>query len=136
MKLPTVEEARKLSRNGLLFVCATCPKMAEGRALGKDGCTGVACGSLISRKDFPEYSGSLEDFSALCFVCGSEDVLINAKLADSSRTFGLCNKHSEIIDSHIYKQKPVAPELVERKVIIYPRADRVLSQYREVRNVL
>ena len=135
MPLPTVEEARKLSRNGLLFVCATCPKMFEGRALGKDGCTGVNCGSLISRKDFPEYTGSLTDFSGLCFVCGSEDVLIQAKLADSDRTFGLCNKHSEIIDSHIYKQKAV-PYTVERKVIVFPRADRVLSQYREVRNVL
>lgn len=135
MPLPTVEEARKLSKQGLFFVCATCPKMHEGRALGKDGCTGVNCGSLISRKDFPEYTGSLQDFGGLCFVCGSEDVLIQAKLADSERTFGLCGKHSEIIDSHIYKQ-PVVSGIVERKVMIYPRVDRVLSQFKEARNVL
>lgn len=136
MNPPTVEEARKLSKQGLFFVCATCPKMWEGKALGKEGCTGQNCGSLIRRKDFPEYSGSLKDFSGLCFVCGSEDVLILAKLADSERTFGMCDKHSEIIDSHIYKQSPKIPDIVERKVMIFPRADRVLSQYREVRNVL
>jgi hypothetical protein len=135
MNLPTVEEARKLSKRGLDFVCASCPKMHEGMALGKDGCTGIACGGPIRRNDYPEYSGSLQDFSGLCFVCGSEDVLVQAKLADSARVFGLCSKHSETIDSYIYKQ-PVAEGIVDRKVMIYPRADRVLSQYREVRNVL
>lgn len=134
--LPTVEEARKLSKKGLFFVCASCPKMMEGMALGKGGCTGVNCGSLISRKDFPEYTGSLKDFSGLCFVCGSEDVLIYAKLEGSDRQFGMCSKHSEIIDSHIYKQKPAIPDIVERKVLIFPRADRVLSQFKEARNVL
>lgn len=139
MLSPTIEEARQLalkSNPRIFFLCASCPKWWEGKSLGKDGCTGTACGSPVSRADFPEYAGKITDFSALCFVCGSDDVLAYAKVEGSDRQFGMCSKHLEVIDSLIYKNKAAQPEFETKKVLIFPNSAKVIDRFKEAKNVL
>lgn len=139
MLSPTIEEARQLalkSNPRIFFLCASCPKWWEGQSLGKDGCTGTNCGSPVRRSDFPEYAGTIKDFSALCFVCGSDDVLAYAKVQGSDRQFGMCSKHLEVIDSLIYKNPAATPQFEEKKVLIFPNPARVIEKYRDVRSEL
>ncbi len=129
------DEALKLAKKGLFYVCATCPKWHEGKAKGLDQCTGVACGSPIRRKDFPEYSGDIKDFSRLCFACGSEDVLAFASIQNGERRFGLCKNHLEIVDDYVYKTES---NLVvnDNKVLITPNPDRVMGDHRDKKVIL
>lgn len=135
MRLPSDGELKSLVGRGLFFVCATCPKWHEGKALGKDSCTGVDCGSPIRRKDFPEYSGDIKDFSAICFVCGKEDVLAFAKVEGMERQFGLCKDHLELVDDLIERKEGIV-DGQEKKVFILPNPARVMDQYRDVRATL
>ena len=136
MNLPTLDEATKLSRKtGMVFVCASCPRIWEGIALGKESCTGVNCGSPVRRKDFPEYAGSLKDLSALCFVCGSEEVLAYAKVEGSDKKIGMCKTHLEIIDD--YAVKPTNGIIVsDKKVMVIPNENKVMSQFKGARHTL
>jgi hypothetical protein len=134
MSTPTLSEARKLFQTSHMFVvCGTCPKFYEGQAQGKSVCTGVACGGPISRKDYPEYSGDIKDFSSICFACGTEDTLAYAQVSGSAKKFGLCKDHLEIIDSFISGSKGVA---AQTKVMIYPRADKVIGKFKEAQHAL
>lgn len=130
----TLSEARKLFLSKRLFVvCGTCPKWHSGAADGKSGCNGVACGGPISRKDYPEYSGEIKDFSGFCFACGSEDVLAYAQVAGSDKKFGLCKDHLEIIDDFVANTKDIE---AQTKVMIYPRADRVMEQFKQAQHTV
>lgn len=134
MSTPTLDVAKKLYGETRLFVvCGTCKKYHEGRALGKSVCTGVACGGPISRRDYPEYDGDIKDFSGICFACGSEDTLAYAQVAGSAKKFGLCKDHLELIDKYISNSKGVE---AQTKVMIYPRTDRVLDQYKEAQDAI
>jgi hypothetical protein len=93
----------------------------------------VACGGPISRKDYPEYSGDIKDFSSICFACGTEDTLAYAQVSGSAKKFGLCKDHLEIIDSFISGSKGVA---AQTKVMIYPRADKVIGKFKEAQHAL
>lgn len=126
----TLSEARKLFISKRLFVvCGTCPKWHTGMAEGRDGCTGLACGGPISRKDYPEYSGEIRDFSGICFACGSEDTLAYAQLMGSEKKFGLCKDHLEIIDDFMAKTAGIE---AQTKIMIYPRTDRVMDQFKKM----
>jgi len=124
---PTLDEAKRLSRKGVFFVCASCAKMQEGLALGKDGCTGVDCGSPVRRKDFPQYEGSLKDLSSICFACGSEDILAYASVEGGERRFGICKDHLEVIDRYIAPGDGLAASF--KKVLIFPRVDKALGEF-------
>lgn len=136
MDLPSDAEAKRLVRSGLFYVCATCSKWHEGMALGKDTCAGVACGSPVRRKDYPEYFGKIKDFSALCFVCGSEEVLAFAKVEGSDRQFGLCREHLEIVDDYIGRGPNGLASGGDKKVFIFPNPDRAMAQFRDSRVTL
>jgi hypothetical protein len=134
MSTPTLSEARKLYNESHLFVvCGTCRKFQEGKAQGKDVCTGVACGGPISRRDYPEYTGDIKDFSAVCFACGSDDTLAYAQVAGSQKRFGLCKDHLEIIDNLISGSRGIE---AQTKVMIYPRADRALDKFKDAEHAI
>lgn len=130
---PTEQDARNMSRKGVFFACASCAKMWEGLALGKETCTGVSCGGPSRRKDFPEYDGFIKDFSALCFVCGSEEVLAYAKVEDSEKMFGICKDHLELIDNQLTFSGTTEDA---KKVLIVPDTSKALAEFRGARHIL
>lgn len=129
----TLESITNLSKTGVLFVCASCPKMWEGRAEGRDGCTAESCGSPMGRKDFPEYSGEIKKFEDLCFVCGAEDVLAYLMIEGSQRKFGVCQKHLEMVDNYVPRSFN-GNLIVDRRMVMVPNPKKALSEYKSARH--
>jgi len=135
---PTFQQALSLSRKGVFFACASCRHLWEGMAEGKETCTGIDCGGPSKRKDFPEYDGPVTDFSALCFICGSEDTLAYAKVTGSEKKFGLCKNHLETLDNILGAAPPVNGVIQGngQQVLIFPREDRSLPEFREAQHAI
>jgi hypothetical protein len=135
MKTITPEEAKRVSKaNGLLVICAMCPRWYEGQSQGLPKCTGKDCGSPITRKDFPEYDGDPLNFSGFCFVCGSEDVLAYVKVEGSERQFGVCKSHLEIVDDYGKPSNGIFGE--KKSVLIFPNTDKAMGKFREAKHIV
>ena len=133
---PSFEQAKALSkRTGTFFICASCPKMWEGIALGRNRCTGMACGSPVRRKDFPEYSGNIKDMSSVCLVCGGTDVVAEVKVDGGTHIMGLCMSHLEVIDDNAApRESGIIVE--DKKVLIYPKPGKAKSEYQNAQHTI
>lgn len=88
-----IDKDRVLSarRQGLSFVCATCPHWHEARDRGVPGtaCLQDCRGPLVGG-DFERYNGLLTDTDKYCFVCGAVPTRWVRALT-AQRYFGICS---------------------------------------------
>jgi len=86
-------------QSGVSPVCATCELYWEGRERGlpEPQCAIVRpCGSPFAGLTFPEYRGSITDFTQWCFVCGATATK-GVKVREEPRIIGMCATHIDML---------------------------------------
>lgn len=121
MFIPSPEEVRKATADGLSIVCATCRWYWKARQSGIEGHQCAAqkpCHGPISGGVFPEYDGPITDFANLCFVCGKRS-RYGIAVKGNIRVIGVCDAHLHLMKDRLpgvdFKGKapPPSPKTLE-----------------------
>lgn len=123
-------------RTGTSYVCAMCDKFWEGKEIRAkthaklnivtEGqlCTAkTGCGSPFAGDVFHEYSGPLNRFDSVCFVCGDK-AKFAIRVKNLIRVMGVCEKHRQWFKAWKFEPQfrdklvPVSADEYEKREII------------------
>lgn len=93
------KRAAELARSGVIFVCATCVHMHKATDDGRKNCNRLQCGSPLSGKMFPDYTGPLtrDYLKKVCFFTG-QDSNMAIRLVDGFAVLGISESHVHLIE--------------------------------------